>query len=114
MKWVWIIGPAWLLLALPAALLIGRSIGIANRKSSGREPAPDGDHRPDANRAVRAVPSTLTPETGRSPSDPEARIPPPRASAAPNRDRPPRRTARLSVVGSRTRSPDARDPARRK
>ncbi|MCW2699970.1 MAG: hypothetical protein JWQ45_1505 [Blastococcus sp.] len=35
MDWVWIVGAAWVLLAAGLAPLIGRSIGLADRKAAG-------------------------------------------------------------------------------
>jgi hypothetical protein len=40
MSWVLLVGAAWLVLALAAAVLIGRSVRLADRKAAGREAAP--------------------------------------------------------------------------
>ena len=56
MGWLWIVGAAWVLLSVGLALVIGRSIGLADRKAA--------DLAPDApNFVVDRPPLAVVPRT---------------------------------------------------
>jgi hypothetical protein len=67
MSWVWTVGAAWVLLSVGLALLIGRSIGLADRKAA--DLTPDTPNFIVDRPPLAALPAAASATSGAQPAD---------------------------------------------
>ena len=67
MNWALILAIGWLLLAVPAALLIGHAIHRSDQQNSSSRAAPQADGRPTTARAPTQGPRTTGAQPARRP-----------------------------------------------
>jgi hypothetical protein len=67
MSWVWTVGAAWVLLSVGLALLIGRSIGLADRKAA--DLTPDAPNFIVDRPPLAALPAAASATSGAQPAD---------------------------------------------
>ncbi len=95
MDWFWILGAVWVLLAIALALLIGRSIRLADRKAArGRGVPTDGPNLVVDDRPLHALPPPAPPDpleardTATDPGQNTSAAPQPPAPGSAGRDAP--------------------------